>query len=153
MTEPNHGLTTHAAPAGLLESALRRASRPPPRRSSTPLLLAAMFLMGLGLGRFALPPAPQAKQGIEPVPAASVRFVYSAPEATSVSVAGSWNDWQPDATAMQRGEGGVFFTEIELPPGQVEYQFVIDGRSWRPDPSAPLARADGFGRKNSVLTI
>jgi hypothetical protein len=54
---------------------------------------------------------------------------------------------------MVRGEGGRFYAEIELGTGQYEYQFVVDGERWVADPAAALARDDGFGRKNSVITI
>jgi 1,4-alpha-glucan branching enzyme len=82
-----------------------------------------------------------------------VRFVFTAPDAETVSIAGSWNDWQPEAAPMVRGEGGRFYAEIELGTGQYEYQFVVDGERWVADPAAALARDDGFGRKNSVITI
>ena len=33
------------------------------------------------------------------------------------------------------------------------YAFVIDGRDWAPDPSAPLAPVATFGRRNSLLVV
>jgi len=41
---------------------------------------------------------------------------------------------------------------LSLPPGQHQYAFVVDGTRWVPDPTAP-AIDDGFGRRNSVLTL
>jgi hypothetical protein len=162
MSERTPRLRTYAAPADLLERALHRSSVPPVPRRSGWMLAAALFLVGVGVGRVALPSGPasarapaavQAVNGRVVVPGTPVRFVYVAENAHSVAIAGSWNEWQPEAASMVRGEGGRFFAEIELPPGQYEYQLVIDRERWAPDPSAPLARDDGFGRQNSVLTI
>ena len=156
-------LRTHAAPLGLLDAALlRAASRPPSGRSPRPLLLAAVFLLGVLAGRF-VPNGSAPGPAVEPenivaryeaeLAARPVRFIFVAPEAERVAIAGSWNDWQPEAAPMQRGEGGRFYVEIELPSGQYEYQFVVDGHRWTADPATVLARDDGFGRQNSVLTI
>src|SRR6266480_2982560 len=41
---------------------------------------------------------------------------------------------------------------LTLPAGQHQYAFVVDGERWVPDPGAP-AVDDGFGRRNSVLTL
>lgn len=148
----------HSAPSGLLQRALIRTSpQRSPRRARSPLLLAAVFLLGGLAGRFA-PRPPAAAPATEPAEAVAasgrtVRFILVAPEAGSVGVAGSWNDWQPATAPMQRDAGGRFFTELTLPPGQYEYQFVVDGQRWTADPAAVLARDDGFGRRNSVLTI
>lgn len=131
------------------------------------MLAAALFLLGVGLGRWlpggeptpagnatvAAPPTQAAAGKVAVPPTVPVRFVFAAPEATTVTVAGSWNDWKPDAAPMTRGAAGVFYTEVELPPGQYEYLFVVDGQRWTTDPAAPLARDDGFGQKNSVLNI
>jgi hypothetical protein len=39
-----------------------------------------------------------------------------------------------------------------LPAGQHQYAFVVDGARWVADPGAP-AVDDGFGRRNSVLSL
>jgi hypothetical protein len=46
----------------------------------------------------------------------------------------------------------VWTATITLPAGQHQYAFVVDGQQWVPDPAAP-AVDDGFGRRNSVLTL
>lgn len=82
----------------------------------------------------------------------TVRFVLSAPDAHAVSVAGTFNQWNADATPLVRTEGGVWTATITLPAGEHQYAFVVDGARWVPDPAAP-AVDDGFGRRNSVLTL
>ena len=85
--------------------------------------------------------------------AITVRFVLAAPNAHEVSVAGTFNQWDPRATPLVRtGANGVWSATITLPAGQHQYAFVVDGVRWVPDPAAP-AIDDGFGRRNSVLTL
>lgn len=89
-------------------------------------------------------------------PAASlqlVQFVFVAPEAASVALAGDFNDWDASATPLARQQGdGVWWVSVPLSPGRYRYSFVVDGGIWRGDPLAPRAE-DEFGRPNSVVTI
>ncbi|MGH7520434.1 MAG: isoamylase early set domain-containing protein [Gemmatimonadales bacterium] len=83
----------------------------------------------------------------------TVRFVLTAPDAHDVTVAGTFNQWDSHATPLVRsGAAGLWTATITLPPGQHQYAFVVDGVRWVPDPAAP-AVDDGFGRRNSVLTL
>lgn len=91
-----------------------------------------------------------------PRPAAqlvTVRFVLVAPEARAVSLAGTFNQWDAHATPLVRtGANGTWTATLTLPAGQHQYAFVVDGVRWVPDPGAPGVD-DGFGRRNSVLTL
>lgn len=91
-----------------------------------------------------------------PIPPANVvfvRFMLHAPGARSVSVAGTFNQWdQKAAPLIPAGTDGVWTTTLALPVGQHQYAFVVDGRRWVADPSAP-AVDDGFGRRNSVVAV
>ncbi|HVH66835.1 MAG TPA: glycogen-binding domain-containing protein [Gemmatimonadales bacterium] len=90
------------------------------------------------------------------VPASSVvyvRFVLYAPGAKQVAVAGTFNQWDQQATPLvPAGAAGVWTATVALPVGQHQYAFVVDGQRWVPDPAAP-AVDDGFGRRNSVLAV
>ena len=81
-----------------------------------------------------------------------VRFVLSAPHAQHVALAGTFNRWDPNATPLTRGEGGTWIVTVPLTAGQHQYAFIVDGQSWVPDPAAPKVD-DGFGRKNSVVSV
>lgn len=82
-----------------------------------------------------------------------VKFVLFAPAAHQVAVAGTFNRWDPSATPLaSAGEGGVWTVTLALPTGQHQYAFVVDGQRWVTDPAAP-AVDDGFGRRNSVLSV
>lgn len=82
----------------------------------------------------------------------AVRFVLHAPEAQTVGLAGTFNQWDSGATPLVRSEGGLWAATLVLPAGEHEYAFVVDGERWVPDPAAPGVD-DGFGRRNSVLTL
>lgn len=47
--------------------------------------------------------------------------------ATEVFVAGTFNDWNPRASPMERWSDDDWEIDLKLPPGQYEYKFVIDG--------------------------
>lgn len=84
----------------------------------------------------------------------SVKFVLVAPQAARVSLVGDFNRWDPAATPMERTPtGGTWSVVIPLSAGRHEYAFVVDGKQWLPDPSAPLAPVDGLGAPNSVVLV
>ncbi|MBS1714634.1 MAG: hypothetical protein JST30_09900 [Armatimonadetes bacterium] len=72
--------------------------------------------------------------------------------AKSVAVAGSFNDWNKDATLLKR-DGSVWTVRLQLPPGKYWYKFVVDGDTWTVDPKASKNEDDGNGNTNSVLYI
>ncbi|HWZ27668.1 MAG TPA: isoamylase early set domain-containing protein [Gemmatimonadales bacterium] len=82
-----------------------------------------------------------------------VRFELYAPDARSVSLAGSFNRWNAGATPLVRRDGsGLWTVTVPLPPGTAQYGFMVDGQRWVPDPAAPSVD-DGFGRRNSVIAV
>lgn len=84
---------------------------------------------------------------------ALIQFVLVAPGAESVTVVGDFNDWSLSATPLLREDGdGVWWVTVPLAPGRYRYAFLVDGRSWLGDPTAPAVE-DEFGRPNSVVTI
>jgi hypothetical protein len=92
-------------------------------------------------------------QPTPPAAAVTVRFVLFAPEAQQVALAGTFNQWDVAATPLVRtGAPGLWTATLTLPAGQHQYAFVVDGARWVPDPAAP-AVDDGFGRRNSVLSL
>jgi hypothetical protein len=79
-------------------------------------------------------------------------YVTDDPSIRQVQVAGSFNDWDPNATPMRR-QDGVWSTILVLPPGSHEYMFVVDGARWLTDPLAVQTSDDGFGGSNAVLEV
>lgn len=127
-------------------AALERRRRRPALWWLAPAVAAAAAVVLL-LGKPSTPPATLSATVV------TVRFVLVAPGARQVSVAGTFNRWDPSATPLVRsGTADTWVATLALPPGEHQYAFVVDGARWVPDPAAP-AVDDGFGRRNSVLTL
>lgn len=71
------------------------------------------------------------------------------PAARRVTVAGTFNEWNSDATPLRRDARGIWYRELELFNYPIEYKFVVDGQ-WIVDPGNPLVEYDKT-RPNSVL--
>ncbi len=82
----------------------------------------------------------------------TVRLTFRAPEAHTVAVAGDFNKWKTNVDEMQQN-GGMWSIDLKLKPGVYTYSFVIDGKSWVPDPGAKTFQDDGFGSRNAVLRV
>lgn len=89
----------------------------------------------------------------------SADFVVHAPEAKTVSVAGSFNDWRVDANPLVRDDDGTWRASLDLAPGRYEYKFIIDGQ-WCCEPGDD-STFDGrggcvcneYGTMNRVLEV
>jgi 1,4-alpha-glucan branching enzyme len=81
-----------------------------------------------------------------------IEFTLKAPRAHSVTVAGSFNDWEPAKTPLRKGKGGLWRTSLLLSPGRYVYRFVVDGQ-WRSDPNAKESAANEYGATNSVVEV
>ncbi|HOY09913.1 MAG TPA: AAA family ATPase [Candidatus Omnitrophota bacterium] len=79
-------------------------------------------------------------------------FTLSAPDARSVYVTGSFNDWSLDENCRMRLEGDRWVVKVPLQPGTYKYQFIVDGR-WREDPANPRQERNSFGDINSLLEV
>ena len=113
-----------------------------------------ILAIGIMIGRVWLPSrpwsagAPAVAEG-----ARAVEFVVTVPHAARVSVVGDWNGWDPRATPMTRNTAGAWRARVSLPPGRHTYAYVVDGERWETDPLAPLAPANAFGFRNSVILV
>ena len=81
-----------------------------------------------------------------------VRFEFTHPTASTVCVAGTFNDWHAEAKPLHPVGHGRWLKETVLPPGNYEYCLVVDGE-WMPDPLARETVPNPFGGWNSVLTV
>jgi len=79
-------------------------------------------------------------------------FTLKAPRAHSVTVAGSFNGWEPAQTPLRKGKGGIWRRALLLSPGRYVYRFVVDGQ-WRSDPNAKESMANEYGETNSVVEV
>jgi 1,4-alpha-glucan branching enzyme len=81
-----------------------------------------------------------------------VEFILNLPQARSVAIAGTFNDWDLSRTPMTLGPGGAWKMTVWLPKGRYEYRFIADGQ-WISDPSARECVQNTFGSTNSVLVV
>jgi 1,4-alpha-glucan branching enzyme len=81
-----------------------------------------------------------------------VRFEFTHPTATTVCVAGTFNEWHAEAKPMHSLGGGRWLKETVLPPGTYEYRLVVDGQ-WIADPLALETVPNPFGGRNSILKV
>lgn len=83
----------------------------------------------------------------------AVAFVTLYPRATSVQVAGDFNNWDPSKTPMEKIDGtGMWQTKINLPKGRYRYRLVVDNQ-WQQDPYNESTEPNPFGGFNSVLEV
>lgn len=82
-----------------------------------------------------------------------VQFMLEAPSATTVAVAGDFNDWGPDFTLEDADGDGVWTGRVPIQPGVHSYMFLIDGTEWQTDPLADRYQDDGFGNRNAILAV
>jgi 1,4-alpha-glucan branching enzyme len=81
-----------------------------------------------------------------------IHFEFASPTAGSVAIAGTFNEWHPNATPMIALGQGRWAKDLALPPGDYEYCLVVDGQ-WTPDPQAEEAVPNPFGGVNSVCRV
>jgi diguanylate cyclase (GGDEF)-like protein len=74
-------------------------------------------------------------------------------EMEKVVLAGNFNNWGRDSTAMQRQSDGTFQSVLSLNPGLYQYKFLVDDREWIQDPHCPETAHDGLGGRNSILQV
>ena len=79
-------------------------------------------------------------------------FEFTHPTATTVSIAGTFNNWHPTTISMQRSVNGRWMVAAALAPGIYEYCLVVDGH-WMPDPLAKNNVPNPFGERNSILEV
>jgi 1,4-alpha-glucan branching enzyme len=78
-----------------------------------------------------------------------VFYLRNNKQARRVMLAGSFNDWSPEALAMQKTDSG-WIAAVKLSPGKYWYKFIIDG-DWQIDTDNQLNENDEEGNTNSVF--
>lgn len=75
--------------------------------------------------------APKAAPKAAAAKKVAVEFVADCPLATTVSVAGSFNNWAVDKDMLKKDKKtGLWTAKISLAAGDYEYKFVCDGKNW-----------------------
>ena len=83
-----------------------------------------------------------------------VKFVLVAPNAHTVAVVGDFNNWGlGDSGLVATSNQGVWSVTASVPAGVHRYAFVINGKQWMADPTAPRSSGDDFGMPSSALVV
>lgn len=92
-------------------------------------------------------------------PTKTVELSCHAPDAKAVFVAGTFNEWKPDVTPLERDNAGNWRGSLNLAPGHHEYKFVADGQ-WCCEPGCegeyhgcPKCVPNQVGTMNRVLEV
>ena len=78
-----------------------------------------------------------------------VTFRYKNSSASSVYLAGSFNNWSTSATKLTKGSNGLFSVTLDLSVGVHEYKLIVDGE-WMHDPNN---LATGGYDGNSIVVV
>ena len=81
-----------------------------------------------------------------------IRLEYFAPQAQSVALAGTFNDWNPYKHPLHKDRGGKWHIEFWLEPGRYEYRFFVDG-IWQNEQNPVECLPNPFGTWNCVLKV
>ena len=81
-----------------------------------------------------------------------IRFRYFNLSASSVNIAGKFNNWDTESYKLEKYPCGIWEIVIPLDEGVHEYKFVVDNE-WTHDPSNPCMMLNGLGGVNSVVEV
>lgn len=69
-------------------------------------------------------------------------------------VVGEFNDWDPQATPMARGEDGSFSVTVPLKVGQAyRFRYLLDEGRWENDHNADAYEPNPFGSEDSIVQL
>jgi hypothetical protein len=117
---------------------------------------AGLFSAGLALGAAILFLQPATAP--QPVATSVVsneipyRFVIYRPDIDQARIIGTFTRWQP--VSMHRiGSSGYWSLTLNLPEGEYQYSYLVEGGRQIVDPTVPERVKDDFGGENSIITV
>ncbi len=81
-----------------------------------------------------------------------VEFLFQAPHAKEVYLAGDFNGWDTCSIPMKRHRTGVWKAKVKLNPGRYEYKLFADG-DWVNDLPGVERVPNRFGTDNFVVRV
>jgi chromosome partitioning protein len=83
----------------------------------------------------------------------AVMFITLYPRASTVQLAGDFNNWQPQSTSLEKSaDNGVWQLKLPLSPGRYRYRLVVDGQ-WQQDPYNNQTEMNPYGEYNSIVEV
>lgn len=93
-------------------------------------------------------PAPSVR--LDRIDDGQVRVTFTQPGATTVAIAGEWNQWSPEPLAP--AGRGRWTGLLPMSPGVYRFSLVIDGEEWWVPEGIPTV-SDGFGGSVGLLVV
>ena len=97
-------------------------------------------------------PARQQRPHILDGPPGTLNFFFRGPPGETVTVAGTFNGWDPFMYQLTEGPPGVYTLNLPLPPGRHQYVFFMRGRRYL-DPYNPHRSYSREGRAVSEILL
>ena len=115
--------------------------------------LSAVDEQGIKFSILEFPPKPQQKIAAPTVePTGRVTLSFAGAPGKAITVAGSFNNWDPFTHRLREREPGVYETTLRLLPGRYYYVFVVDGQK-NIDPFNEQTAVDPDGNTVSTLYV
>jgi 1,4-alpha-glucan branching enzyme len=93
------------------------------------------------------------KQFLKTKPICKVTFSIAAPDATSVVVAGDFNNWSESEFELKKLKSGTFKGTVNLETEKTyQFKYIIDGQ-WANDADADGSVFNEYASENSVLKL
>jgi hypothetical protein len=108
-------------------------------------------LSGLTMSVLSLPPRPRNHNPLNGLPE-GLNFSFRGPPGETVTVAGSFNGWDPFMYELREGPAGVYSLTIPLPPGTYQYMFFHRGERFV-DPHNPRRSYTRDGSAASEIVV
>ncbi|EKX42965.1 hypothetical protein GUITHDRAFT_153405, partial [Guillardia theta CCMP2712] len=70
----------------------------------------------------------------------------------SVEVAGSWSGFGTRHALKRTRDGGSWDVQLELPKGEHQFKFILNGNEWKCHPELQLS-SDGRGNQNNLILV
>ncbi len=80
-----------------------------------------------------------------------IAFKFLNKQASTVSLVGDFNGWDPKKNIMKPVKKGEFATKIKIKPGRYTFKYLSD-KGWYTDPKLASVY-DSMGNQNSVLEV
>lgn len=81
-----------------------------------------------------------------------IEFEYFDPNAQSVKVAGSFNQWNADEFPLKKSKEGKWKGTLKLSQGRYEYRYLVDGL-WENDQRPVECVPNTYGSWNCVVEV
>ena len=83
----------------------------------------------------------------------TITFRVRVPNAKTVYVMGSFNQWGDVPEQLRNTGNGLFTLTLKLKPGIYQYVYKVNDNEILSDPHARLYTQDGFGQRNAILIV